>query len=152
VKGVIYLINGPNLNLLGRRNPAVYGKETLKDVEERVISAAGSFGYDINALQSNHEGQLIDWIQEAPGKAKGIIINAGGLTHTSVSLRDAVDFAREQGVPTIEVHLSDIHKREPFRHISLLTGVCIDQVSGLGIESYIKGMAKLAMYLANGKC
>ena len=144
---VIYLINGPNLNLLGKRNPAVYGKETLENVEARVISAAKRCGYTVKSQQSNHEGFLIDMIQGAPGQAAGIILNAGGLTHTSVSLRDAVDFAREQGVPTVEVHLSDIHKRETFRHISLLTEVCINQVSGLGVESYLRGLSDLLKYL-----
>jgi 3-dehydroquinate dehydratase II len=144
---VIYLINGPNLNVLGRRNPAIYGKETLEDVRSRVTSAAADLGYAVKAFQSNYEGRLITWIQQTPGKAEGIILNAGGLTHTSVSLRDAVDFAREQGVPTVEVHLSDIHKRETFRHISLLVGVCIGQVSGLGIESYTRGLKILVDYL-----
>jgi len=143
----IYLINGPNLNLLGKRNPVVYGKETLEIVVKLVTAEARKLGYVIEALQSNYEGQLIDWIQETSGKVAGIILNAGGLTHTSVSLRDAVDFAREQGVPTIEVHLSDIHKRETFRHISFLTEVCINQISGLGYQSYIQGLFKLVKHL-----
>jgi 3-dehydroquinate dehydratase II len=147
VKKTIYLINGPNLNLLGRRNPAQYGKETLSDVTELVREAAINAGYDILALQSNYEGELITWIQDTPGKASGIILNAGGLTHTSVSLRDAVDFAREQGVPTVEVHLSNIHQRETFRHVSLLTGVCLEQVSGLRTQSYIKGLDFLVQHL-----
>ena len=148
---VIYLINGPNLNLLGKRNLAMYGKETLEDVIKLVKSNAEKLGYEIIALQSNYEGQLIDWIQQSPGKADGIILNAGGLTHTSICLRDAVDFAKEQGVPTIEVHLSDIHKREPFRHVSFLTDVCIGQESGLGINSYVEGLADIVKFLQKQK-
>ena len=125
----------------------MYGKETIDDVVERVSSMAKKLGYRVKAIQSNHEGQLIDWIQQTPGKAVGIILNAGGLTHTSVSLRDAVDFAREQGVPTIEVHLSDIRKRETFRHVSFLTEVCLTQISGLGINSYMEGLDILVQHL-----
>lgn len=144
----IYLINGPNLNLLGRRNTAMYGTETLEDVVRLVTLAAEKLGYAIRPFQSNYEGQLIDWIQQAPGNCAGIILNAGGLTHTSISLRDAVEFARDQGVPTVEVHLSDIHKREEFRHKSFLTAVCIDQVCGLGVASYTMGLNKLIEHLA----
>ena len=144
---VIYLMNGPNLNLLGRRDQAIYGKETLEDVINLVKSKAEGLGYEVIPLQSNHEGQLIDWIQQSPGRVDGIILNAGGLTHTSISLRNAVDFARGQGVPTVEVHLSDIHKREPFRHTSFLTEKCIGQVSGLGVNSYIKGLTDLIQFI-----
>ncbi len=150
MKKVIYLLNGPNLNLLGKRNPGVYGKETLYDVVTMVTEAAEKLGCDIVPHQTNYEGKLIDWIQDAPiNEISGIILNAGGLTHTSISLRDAVDFAREQGVPTIEVHISDIHARESFRHISFLTDVCIDQICGRGIEGYVDALNILIAHLSS---
>ncbi len=144
----ILLLNGPNLNLLGKRNPDVYGKETLSDITKKVSLKAKESDYFIEGWHTNYEGKLIDLIQTAPAKGvKGIILNAGGLTHTSVCLRDAVDFAREQGVPTIEVHISNIHIRETFRHVSLLTGVCIRQVSGMGTKGYLEALRELIVHL-----
>lgn len=155
----ILLLNGPNLNLLGMRNKAVYGSTTLAEIVKNVNHLAGARDYDIVDKQSNHEGQLIDWIHEAIRninapfgmKTFGIILNAGGLTHTSVSLHDAVEIARDLGIPTVEVHLSDIHKRETFRHVSLLTSVCIAQISGKGPESYTDGLAKLIEHIKHIK-
>lgn len=148
-------MNGPNLNLLGLRESELYGRETLGEIIRRMRRVAKMNNFAIEANQSNHEGTLVTWIQEIGlntmrDKTKlmrGIVLNAGGLTHTSVPLRDAVDFARSKGVPTVEVHLSDIHARETFRHVSLLREVCIDQVSGLGARSYTVGLTKLIAYL-----
>lgn len=143
----LFLINGPNLNLLGKRNPAVYGTQTLQDVASRLQLLGDGAGLTLISLQSNSESQLIDWVQQTPGEADGIILNAGGLTHTSIALRDAVEYAREQGVPSIEVHLSDIHRREPFRNRSYLTEVCVGTFCGKGIESYEEGMVALLQRL-----
>jgi len=133
----IALINGPNLNLLGLRKPEIYGHIGLAQIIETVRGIASVDGYEVLSFQSNHEGDLIDYIHgcaigEEHDRAEGIILNAGGLSHTSVSLRDAVEAVADLGVPTIEVHISDIKKREPFRHHSYLTEVCINQISGLG--------------------
>ncbi|MES3032164.1 MAG: type II 3-dehydroquinate dehydratase [Patescibacteria group bacterium] len=150
--GIIFLINGPNLNLLGKRDPEKYGTATLEQITRQVAKKARKHGFVVKAFQSNHSGALIDFIQtlglsEATVLMRGIVLNAGGLTHTDVSLRDAVDFASSKGVPTVEVHLSNIHKRETFRQVSLLTGVSIDQVCGLGARSYTEGLEKLITHL-----
>ncbi len=155
IKGLVFVLNGPNLNLLGLRDPEKYGKETLDQIIRQMMEEARRQAFAIDAMQSNHEGILIDRIhgiaslprEDKQPFMRGIVLNAGGLTHSSVSLRDAVDFARSQGVPTVEVHLSNIHNREIFRHMSLLTEVCIEQVSGLGAKSYTVGMGKLIAYL-----
>ncbi len=129
----ILVIHGPNLNLLGTREPDVYGTTTLRQIDEKLTRAAQAASIELQAFQSNHEGALIDIIQEKMGWMDGIIINPGGLTHTSVSLRDAIAGA---GVPAIEVHLSNIHRREAFRQKSLLAGVCAGQITGFGEHSY----------------
>lgn len=129
----ILVIHGPNLNLLGTREPDVYGTTTLRQIDEKLTRAAQAASIELQAFQSNHEGALIDIIQEKMGWMDGIIINPGGLTHTSVSLRDAIAGA---GVPAIEVHLSNIHRREAFRQKSLLAGVCTGQITGFGEHSY----------------
>lgn len=128
----ILLLNGPNLNLLGQREPAVYGHETLADVEA-MARAACAPGFGIEAKQSNWEGQLIDWIQEARGLAAGIVINPGALTHTSVALLDALNAFEG---PVIEVHISQVHKREPFRHQSYVSKRADGVIAGLGIDGY----------------
>jgi len=146
----VLLLNGPNLNLLGWRKPEVYGRVNLPEVLRQAHIEATKLGCELEAKQSNHEGDLIDWIQQAaiPTKAfNGIILNAGGLTHTSISLRDAVETACDCGVPTIEVHLSDIHTRDEFRHMSFLTKVCIAQISGLGPDGYLVALRKLIEHL-----
>lgn len=127
-------LNGPNLNRLGKREPAIYGYETLADLELRLSEVAAAEGATIELKQSNHEGELIDWIYEAEdGKVDGIIFNPGAYTHTSVALRDAIASVE---VPVIEVHISNIHQRETFRHHSYLAPVCVGQISGLGLYGY----------------
>jgi 3-dehydroquinate dehydratase-2 len=129
----ILILHGPNLNLLGTREPEVYGDLTLAAINTRLQDYAAQHGVTLRILQSNHEGALIDALHEARAWAGGVIINPGGYTHTSVALRDAITAT---GLPTIEVHLSNITAREPFRHISLITPVCVGQISGLGWIGY----------------
>ena len=133
----VLFLNGPNLNLLGHREPSVYGKMTLADIEARVRGRANSLGASIDFRQSNSEGELVNWIQEAKGQFDVIVINAAGYTHTSVALRDAISAV---GVPTIEIHLSNIHAREEFRHRSLIAPVCRGQIAGFGAFSYVLGL------------
>jgi 3-dehydroquinate dehydratase II len=130
----ILILNGPNLNLLGQREPQIYGKTTLADIEARVRELAARMGAEVDFRQSNWEGQLVDWIHEAKGFYQAIILNAGAYTHTSIALRDAVSAV---AVPTIEVHLSNVHAREEFRHRSMIAPVCLGVISGLGVMSYM---------------
>jgi 3-dehydroquinate dehydratase-2 len=129
----LLLLNGPNLNLLGSREPEVYGHSTLDSVVRNVTKYAEEYGFGVDDYQSNHEGELIDTIQQAEGKYKGIIFNPGAYTHTSIALRDAISSIT---VPVIEVHLSNVHQRESFRHTSLLAPVCKGQIVGLGVMGY----------------
>lgn len=133
----ILFLNGPNLNLLGRREPQVYGRTTLDEIEAAVRDRAGKAGVEIEFHQTNSEAQLIDWVQRAPGQADAIVLNAAAFTHTSIALRDAISAA---GVPTIEIHLSNIHAREEFRHRSVIAAVCRGQISGFGMQSYLLGL------------
>lgn len=138
---VVYLLNGPNLNLLGLREPGVYGSATLADVEALAAAAGARLGLDVECRQSNHEGDLVDWIQEARTKAAGVVLNAGAYTHTSVALQDAI---RAAGVPTIEVHISNVHARESFRHNSYVSPVAAGIIVGLGIDGYDLALQALA--------
>ena len=131
--GNLLLLNGPNLNRLGKREPEIYGQETLTDIEMRLKKMATVKGMTLHTKQSNHEGTLIDWIHDAEGTYEGIVFNPGAYTHTSIAIRDAISSV---SVPVIEVHLSNVHKREAFRHHSMLAPVCLGQIVGLGSKGY----------------
>ena len=134
----ILFLNGPNLNLLGRREPGIYGQTTLLEIEKQVRQKAGEVGVEIEFRQTNLEGELVTWIQEAWNRFDVIVLNAGAYTHTSIALRDAIAAV---DVPTIEIHLSNIHAREEFRHRSMIAGVCRGQISGFGPNSYLLGLS-----------
>lgn len=142
----ILLINGANLNLLGSREPNKYGSTTLKDIESAVIKRGEELGAQVDTWQSNHEGDIVDKIQSAKGVYDGILINAGGYTHTSVVIRDAIASVQ---IPTVEIHMTNIHAREEFRHTSLISGVCIAQVVGFKELSYTLALEGLVNYLKN---
>ena len=130
----ILFLNGPNLNLLGQREPQIYGRATLADIERMVTDRAAKLGVETEFRQSNSEGELVGWIQQASGQCGAIVLNAGAYTHTSVALRDAIAGV---GLPVVEVHLSNVYAREEFRHKSLISGVCKGQIAGFGPQSYI---------------
>jgi 3-dehydroquinate dehydratase-2 len=139
----VYVLNGPNLNLLGQREPHIYGRETLADIEARCRAVAEKLGLGLEFRQSNHEGQLIDWIHAARGEAAGIIINPGAFTHTSIAIHDALKAFEG---PVVELHLSNVHQREPFRHHSYVSLVAKAVLAGFGAYGYelaIEGMARL---------
>ncbi len=133
----ILVLNGPNLNLLGKRQPEIYGKATLPDIENQVRALAKELGVEIDFRQSNSEAELVTWIQEAEGKFGALIINPAAYTHTSLAMRDAISAV---GIPTVEIHLSNIHKREPFRHHSYIADVAVGQIAGFGVNSYLLGL------------
>lgn len=138
------ILNGPNLNLLGTRQPEVYGSTTLEMVENLCVSHGSSIGIDVSCFQSNHEGALIDAIHAAKGEKDGIVLNAGAYTHTSIALMDAIASVE---LPVIEVHLSNIHAREDFRHVSYISKVAIGQICGFGPQGYVMALDGLATHL-----
>ena len=138
----ILVINGPNINMLGIREPDIYGKENYKTLCEKIENHALEIGVEVKIYQSNHEGDLVDEIQKAYGTFDGIIINAGAYTHTSIALLDCV---KSVNIKTVEVHISDIYKREEFRHISYVGMACVKSFIGLGIEGYKKAMEYFAL-------
>ncbi len=133
----ILVLNGPNLNLLGQREPAVYGRTTLAEIEAKVRERAAARGAQVDFRQTNLEGELVTWIQQAKGRFDAIVLNAAAYTHTSVALRDAIAAV---GIPTIEIHLSNVHAREEFRHRSVIAPVCVGQITGFGANSYLLAM------------
>jgi 3-dehydroquinate dehydratase II len=136
-KNKILVLNGPNLNLLGKRQPDIYGRLTLDQINQKVRALAKELGVEVEIRQSNHEGELVTWIQEAFGEFRAIVINPAAYTHSSVAMRDAITAV---GLPTIEIHLSNIHKREPFRHHSYIAEAALGQITGFGAESYLLGL------------
>ncbi len=143
----ILVLNGPNLNLLGTRQPEVYGHTTLKMIQDLCVAHGQSVGLTVTCAQSNHEGVLIDAIHDARGKQAGIVLNAGAFTHTSVALMDAISSAQ---VPAVEVHLSNIHAREAFRHKSFIAPVALGQICGFGAQGYVMALDALAVHLGDG--
>ena len=140
----ILVVNGPNLNMLGRRDASVYGVKSLPEIEEAVRSRAGEMGVEADLFQSNHEGAIVDYIQSAAADASGVVINAGALTHYGLSLRDAL---ADCGLPIVEVHLSNIHARERFRRRSVLASIAVGQIAGLGWRGYLFALEYLAAHL-----
>ena len=141
---LVTLLNGPNLNLIGLRQPEIYGRETLDDVASKVSDLAEELGLTVRALQSNHEGQLVDWIHEARGKSAAIIINPGAYSHTSIAILDALN---AYDGPVIEVHISNIHKREAFRHHSYVSARADGVIAGCGTEGYLLALRRIASIL-----
>lgn len=140
----ILVLHGPNLNLLGTREPEVYGSLTLNEIDARLVELGKSLGAEVTCRQSNHEGALIDTLHEARTWADGVVFNPGGYTHTSVALRDAISAI---GIPVVEVHLSNVYAREEFRHHSLLSPVCRGKITGFGWNSYMLGIQALKLLL-----
>ena len=141
----IFVLNGPNLNLLGLRQPEIYGSQTLEDVAAMMTALAADLGVSLQLMQSNHEGQLVDWIQSARGAAAGIIINPGAYSHTSVAILDALN---AYDGPVLEVHVSNIHKREPFRHHSHVSTRADGVIAGFGVEGYGLALRRMSSLLA----
>ena len=137
MKPKIQILHGPNLNLLGTRDPAVYGTTTLAEIDAELAKRAAARGAEVRCSQSNLEGELVERIQRAKGWADALVINPGGYTHTSVAIRDAIEAV---GLPTVEVHLSNIHAREAFRQVSVTAAKCIGQICGFGAQSYYLGL------------
>ncbi len=141
----IYVLNGPNLNLLGLREPEIYGSQTLDDVATAMRALAADLGVALQVMQSNHEGQLVDWIQDARNVASGIIINPGAYSHTSVAILDALN---AYDGPVLEVHISNIHKREAFRHHSHVSARADGVIAGFGVEGYVLALRRMAGLIA----
>lgn len=149
----VFVLNGPNLNLLGTREPAVYGAQTLADVEQLCAAACARHGFALRFHQSNHEGALVDWIHEAgrlhaAGELAGVVLNAGAYTHTSIALQDCI---RSMKCPCVEVHISNVHKREEFRHHSYISCACLGVICGFGLASYDLAIAGILSQKENGE-
>jgi len=140
----VLVLNGPNLNLLGKRQPDIYGRLTLEQINKKVQALAKELGVEVDCRQSNSEGELVTWIQEAPKRFCAIVINPAAYTHSSVALRDAITAA---GLPTVEVHISNIYKREEFRKHSYIAGAAVGQITGFGVQSYLLGLRAAAEHL-----
>lgn len=136
----VFVLNGPNLNMLGKREPGIYGGKTLKDIEQDCRAAGDTLGLSVDFRQSNHEGSLVDWLHEADERALGVAFNAGAYTHTSIALQDAI---RAISIPVIEVHISNVHAREEFRHHSMIAPACKGVICGFGPTSYILALHAL---------
>lgn len=143
-KRKILVLHGPNLNLLGKRQPEIYGRLTLEQINRKIRTLARELGVEVEIRQSNSEGELVNWIQESPGQFGALVINAAAYTHSSVALRDALIAV---GVPAIEVHISNIHKREEFRKRSLIAEAVVGQITGFGVQSYLLGLRAAVEYL-----
>ncbi|RUM98789.1 type II 3-dehydroquinate dehydratase [Pseudaminobacter arsenicus] len=141
----VFILNGPNLNALGKREPGIYGGKTLADIEADCRETASALGLAVEFRQSNHEGDLVDWIHEAGDKAAGVVINAGAYTHTSIAIHDAIRAVSP--LPVVEVHLSNIHARESFRHVSMIAPVAVGMICGFGPHSYTLALQALAARL-----
>jgi len=143
-KKKVLVLNGPNLNLLGKRQPEIYGHLTLEQINKQIRALAKELGVNVEIRQSNNEGELVTWIQEAPKQFRAIVINPAAYTHSSVALRDAITAA---GLPTIEVHISNIYRREEFRKHSYIAGAAVGQIAGFGVQSYLLGLRAAAELL-----
>lgn len=136
----IRVINGPNINMLGIREPDIYGRTTYKELEDMLYKYAGNTGIEVEVMQSNHEGDLVDMIQDCYGKIDGIVINPGAYTHTSVAILDAL---KAVSIPAVEVHISEVDKREDFRQVSYVRKACVKTITGHGVEGYLEAMSFL---------
>ena|ERR1043166_1857001 len=143
----ILVLNGPNLNLLGKRQPEIYGRLTLAEINKKIQALAKELGVEVTIRQSNSEGELVTWIQDAPKEFNAVVINPAAYTHSSIAMRDAITAA---GIPTVEVHISNIYKREEFRRHSYIAGAAVGQIAGFGVNSYLLGLRAVVDQLRQG--